>query len=500
MKKLNSILACLLLTASVFFTQQATAQAPQKMSYQSVLRNSSNVLLVNTAVGIKISVLQGSASGTAVYEETQTATTNANGLVSLQIGTGVNPTGTFAGIDWSAGPYFIKTETDPLGGTNYSITGTQEMLSVPFAMYAAKSGDATTMGTIGGSSSTNGGTITAGVLRLTPADATNGGVVTTGAQTFSGAKTFADDLKASQNIISGTPGWTTDGKIQSWNTNYNGRVLSVIGNNANYTGAAASFWNQGSGPSVAFDYAGSGQKIVSVQNQGNEVASVKKNGAINANSFVKTNGTSSQYLMADGSTSAVQVNTCDLCQAIAALQAQIATMQTQITSINNILTNQLAVGDIYQGGIIGYIFQSGDSGYVAGETHGLIAAQSDQGSGIIWSNPVSNEFIRTGATARVIGTGRSNTDLIIAIQGPISTSYAAGLARAYNGGGFTDWFLPSIEELQKLYINWSIIGLYGVYWSSTEDPSYNFLAKAVGLASGDDFKYMPYQVRAVRTF
>jgi hypothetical protein len=145
MKKINSLLTGLLLTASVFLTQQANAQAPQKMSYQSVLRNSSNVVVANTTVGIKISVLQGTASGTAVYVETQTATTNGNGLVSLQIGTGVNPTGTFAGINWATGSYFIKTETDPAGGTNYTITGTQELLSVPYAMYATKSGDSSAL-------------------------------------------------------------------------------------------------------------------------------------------------------------------------------------------------------------------------------------------------------------------------------------------------------------------------------------------------------------------
>jgi hypothetical protein len=139
MKKINSILTCLLLAAGVFFTQRATAQAPQKMSYQSVLRNSSNALLVNTVVGIKISVLQGTATGTAGYVETQIATTNGNGLVSLQIGLGTATTGTFAGINWATGTYFIKTETDPAGGTNYTITGTQEILSVPYAMYAGKS-------------------------------------------------------------------------------------------------------------------------------------------------------------------------------------------------------------------------------------------------------------------------------------------------------------------------------------------------------------------------
>jgi hypothetical protein len=136
MKTINSLLTGLLLTASVFVTQQATAQAPQRMSYQSVLRNSSNVLLAETLVGIKISVLQGGSTGTPVYVETQTATTNANGLLSLQIGAGTASTGSFAGINWAAGTYFIKTETDPAGGTNYSITGTQEILSVPYALSA----------------------------------------------------------------------------------------------------------------------------------------------------------------------------------------------------------------------------------------------------------------------------------------------------------------------------------------------------------------------------
>jgi hypothetical protein len=210
-------------------------------------------------------------------------------------------------------------------------------------MYAAKSGDATTMGAISGSSSTNGGTITAGVLSLAPANATNGGIVTTGAQTIAGSKTFAADLNASQNIISGTPSWATDGKIQSWNTNYNGRVLSVIGNNASYTGAAATFWNQGSGPSVAIDYAGSGQKIISLLDQGIEVASVKKNGAINANNFVKTGGTSTQYLMADGSTSAGTVATT-----MGAIGASSTTNGGTITS--GVLS--LAPADATNGGIV----------------------------------------------------------------------------------------------------------------------------------------------------
>jgi hypothetical protein len=115
------------------------AQAPQKMSYQSVIRKTDGSLVVNTSVGIKISILQGSTSGTAAYVETQTTTTNANGLATLAIGGGTPVTGTFAGINWASGTYFIKTETDPVGGTNYTISGTSQLLSVPYALYAGSS-------------------------------------------------------------------------------------------------------------------------------------------------------------------------------------------------------------------------------------------------------------------------------------------------------------------------------------------------------------------------
>lgn len=118
-------------------TMTLIAQVPQKMSYQAVLRNSSNTLIVQTSVGMKISILQGTQTGIPVYIETQTATTNVNGLVSLEIGTGAAVTGTFSGIDWSAGPYFIKTEIDPMGGVAYSITGTSQLMSVPYALFSA---------------------------------------------------------------------------------------------------------------------------------------------------------------------------------------------------------------------------------------------------------------------------------------------------------------------------------------------------------------------------
>jgi hypothetical protein len=137
MKKFLTFSTAVLLMASVF------AQAPEKMSYQAVIRNSSEALVTNTTVGMQISILQGSASGTAVYVETQSPTTNANGLVSLEIGVGTVVSGDFTTIDWANGPYFIETKTDPAGGTNYTITGTSQLLSVPYALYAANAGTAT---------------------------------------------------------------------------------------------------------------------------------------------------------------------------------------------------------------------------------------------------------------------------------------------------------------------------------------------------------------------
>jgi hypothetical protein len=123
-------------------TVSILAQTPEKMSYQVILRDASNVLLTNQEVGMQISILQTTITGTAVYVETQTKTTNINGLLSLEIGTGTS-SDDFSAIDWSAGPYFIKTETDPNGGSRYIITGTSQLMSVPFAMYAKTSGSAT---------------------------------------------------------------------------------------------------------------------------------------------------------------------------------------------------------------------------------------------------------------------------------------------------------------------------------------------------------------------
>lgn len=133
MKKIFAFLAAVLLTVGVF------AQSPQKMSYQAVVRDINNVLVTNFSVGMRVSILQGSANGTEVYKEIYNPNpqTNENGLVTFEIGSGIPITGVFANIDWAGGPYYIKTECDPTGGTTYTINGTSQLLSVPYALYSA---------------------------------------------------------------------------------------------------------------------------------------------------------------------------------------------------------------------------------------------------------------------------------------------------------------------------------------------------------------------------
>lgn len=120
----------------VTVTFKVFAQAPEKMSYQAIIRAQDNSLVTNSNISLRVIVHQGSAAGTASYQETHSVTTNNNGLVSLEIGTGKIITGNFSAIAWDKGPYFIETQVDAKGGTNYNITGVTQLLSVPYALHA----------------------------------------------------------------------------------------------------------------------------------------------------------------------------------------------------------------------------------------------------------------------------------------------------------------------------------------------------------------------------
>ena len=240
MKKFSFLIATLLLALSI------QAQAPQKFSYQTVIRNSSNQLLVGQTVGIKISILQGSANGSAVYAETHAPQTNANGLATLEIGGGSLLSGNFANINWANGPFFVKTETDPNGGNNYTITNTSQLLSVPYALYSNSTSS---------SVSSSGDTLFIGnqsyiIPGISAANSKTGLAHTCGATSVHNSdKTYGTMTDQEGNvyktIVIGTQEWMAENLKTS--IYRNGDVIENVTNNVQWsnltTGALASYNN-----------------------------------------------------------------------------------------------------------------------------------------------------------------------------------------------------------------------------------------------------------------
>jgi hypothetical protein len=426
MKNICSIIAALALTVSVF------AQAPEKMSYQAVVRNSSDALVTNQNVGMQISILQGSASGTAVYVETQTPSANVNGLVSLEIGSGTPVTGTFAGINWANGPYFIKTEIDPAGGSSYTIAGTSQLLSVPYALHAKTAATATT---------------------ATTATSLVGGIDEAYINALEARITALEPTVPSAPTI----GTATAGDGQA-TISFTAPVIDCVSPITSYTATSS---------------------------PGNITGTLTQSGSGTITVTGLTNGTA--YTFTVTATNAIGVS-------------------APSASSNSVTPDAIAtIGDVRAGGVVFWVDP-------ADNTHGLVCAIADQSTPILWSN---GSYTNTGATATGIGTGAANTTAIIASQGATEINYAAGIARAYAGGGYTDWFLPSKDELNEIYINKTAINTTATanggtifttkyYWSSTE---YDYLkAWLQSFYAGNQYylnKDLPNdspRVRAVRAF
>ncbi len=469
MKKIITVCAVLLMTASVF------AQAPEKMSYQAVVRDGSNALVSSTAVGMQISILQGSASGTAVYVETQTPTSNANGLVSLEIGAGTVVSGDFTTIDWANGPYFIKTETDPTGGTSYTITGTSQLLSVPYALHAKTA--ETVTGTITETDPIFGASVASGI---TGADTTNW-------NNKLDSYTETDPIFGA-SVASGITGADTtnwNNKLDSYTETdpiFGASVASGI------TGADTTNWNNKLdsytetdpifGASVA-----SGITGADTTNWNNKLDSYTETDPIFGAS------------VASGITGTDTTNWNNKQDQLVA--------GTNITIVGNTINatsggSTLAIGDSYQGGIIFWLDATGQ--------HGLIAATADQNTGIQWYN---GTYRYTGTAGDGLYTGAMNTAMIVATQmaDNQSGSFAAKVCADYSVtvGGVTygDWYLPSKYELNLLYLQKIAVGGFAsaYYWSSTEVNNSNAWKQTFDNGVQNNLsKLDSNRVRAVRAF
>jgi hypothetical protein len=480
MKKFSILLLFLFSAVSIF------AQAPEKMSYQAVLRDASNTLLTNQEVGVQISILQGTITGTAVYTETQTATTNINGLVSIEIGSGTS-SDDFSAIDWSAGPYFIKTATDPSGASSYTIIGTSQLMSVPFAMYAKTSGgsqaNATNISKNTADIATNVTAITANTDKVGYTEAL------VSANTDVGVNTSKVGITTQQSdaIVANT---AKDG-ITSTQAN------EIITNNAK-TGITAAQANEittnNAKTGITEDQASAITDNTAKVGYTDALVSDNEDVVLNKSKVGQAAGTTTGDMQYWNGTAwvvvAVTPNEGATLQLIAGIPTWVGG------------TPPPAVGDFRYGGVVFWVNPSDN-------THGLVCAIEDQSSGIRWYN---GNYTNTGATSTAIGTGSANTTAIIANQGATETAYAAGLARAYSGGGYTDWFLPSKDALNEMHQNRATINstatanggstfVNNSYWSSTEDDIYYaWKQDFLNGSQNYDGKYNTNYVRAVRAF
>jgi hypothetical protein len=232
-------LTALLLVFAAGFMYNAHAQAPQRFNYQGVARDASGTELVNITVGLRLTIRVGSASGTSVYQETHTPTTNAFGVMSVQVGGGSGGSG-FSSIDWGSDSYYLQAELDPAGGTTYQNMGTSQLLSVPYALYAANGGSGSGSSAsldqaydAGGSGAGRTVTADAGALKIQGTDGVLvTGIYNTGATleaSGEGARMFFNPRKAA--FRAGRVKDVSGSESQSWNESNVGTTSVAMGFN-----------------------------------------------------------------------------------------------------------------------------------------------------------------------------------------------------------------------------------------------------------------------------
>ena len=564
----------LLLIALLLVNISSLTQAPEKFKYQAIITDNKDHPVKNKAIGLEISILQSNLNGIIVYQETFTTRTSNAGLVNLEIGTGMITSGVFSDINWGVGSYYLGIAVDMNGSGNYISMGASQLLSVPYALFANKTmsvegdndtdptnelqiltleddilklsltndevslssfashwrlwgddllqftgavdiGDNYTSGPvlrvdgnitvgksgenpgtygIGGPSPESGLSITGGTLGggqiylFGPNHISHPGEVHLRA---GGYESILINPDGNVGIGTSTPNYKLD---VSGDINFTG-TLHQNGNPFNNNDADTDPTNELELPeedgTVGQVLTTNGEGIVSWQSA---------SGGVMALSSVLTEGN-------DGGANQIK-NIADPTEdQDAATKAYVDLLQAQIASLGARLTvleaniEPATIGEFRGGGVVFWVDPTDN-------THGLICAIEDQGA-IRWHN---GSFIATGATGTAIGTGVVNSDLIIEIQGPIETSYAAGLARAYRGGGYTGWFLPSNDELNEMNLHIDTINAVAManggtafildeaYWSSTEfssERAWNHLFK---IGQGVYYKVTPARIRAVRAF
>lgn len=521
----------------------AFAQAPEKINYQGVARNNNGDVIPNQVLGLRISIRSGSNSGNIVYQETHSVPTNQFGLFNVELGGGL-PVGSyvFANISWGANSYFVQVEMDVTGGTTYINMGTSQLISVPYALYAKTAGNGGTVGPTGpagpaGPSGIDGQNGNTGATGSTGA---NGNIGATGATGTNGAN--GQDGVTGPTGANGQTGATgangqTGATGSTGATGVNGATGSTgVTGATGPTGPTGTF-QSGTNPGDMYYWDGSNWIIIPIGSQGQNLtvcSGVPTWGpcppvlptltTTTITSITSASASSGGNITWDGGAAVTARGVCWSTSTNPTLANSFTTNGTGIGSFSSSIaglsatttyyvrayatnsvgtaygneltfstTAQLVIGDSYGGGIVAYVDGTG--------IHGFIAAPSDQSASIYWH--IDNNNTGVGALGTAIGTGNANTNAIIAAWG--NEPNAGRLCYDLVLNGYSDWYLPSKDELNELYINRVAIGGFvaGGYWSSTETSPFGgsiYIQSFVNGAQTSTPLYDTKRVRAIRSF
>lgn len=442
----------ILLILLLFVSFSSFGQTPKGFKYQAVVRDASGVLVYNQIISIKTSILKDTPNGSVVYSEKQTLSTSDNGVASLNIGEGSVLSGDFALIDWSESTFFIKTELDLSGGTNFQFMGTSQILSVPFALYSEKSKIAITDHDTSATNelqnlSINGHnlSIANGNTIVLPPD--NDSDPTNENQTL---QIVGDSLKISNGnavLLTGNVDLDASPVNELQTLSVNGNQLSLSNGNS---------------------------IILPPDNDSNPTNEIQ-NISINAGTISLSN--SNQIHLPDSSsTNEIQTltrigttlsisngNSVTIPDTSVTNELQTLSVvgdSLHILNGNSVKIKEHYVGELWGGGIVFYVYKD-----TLGIQHGLIVSKKDLSENTI------NSFTSFSNSNHWNGLSNSLNNPTINISSLCLNYVSTDFSGTYN-----DWYLPSIQELRLLLNQYSLFVLafnqnlsdYG-YWSSTND-------------------------------